>query len=134
MVFRYRNDNHHAVAWFSGTVTTTVRLTVALSYYFDIFRKLKEGGGGGSENAVAPFLLSGILWRVIFPLFLSTFSSHMIFYTSLHYQPQVHIFSFQQQLLHFHHSAPKHLHLINYPSLFHYSFQLRLNGQRCLPY
>ena len=24
VVLRYRNDNHYAVAWFSGTVTTTV--------------------------------------------------------------------------------------------------------------
>ena len=54
VALRYRNDNHHAVAWFLGTVTTTIRLTVAPSYYFDIFTKLKGGGGGGSENAVAP--------------------------------------------------------------------------------
>ena len=40
------------VAWFSGTVTTTVWLTIALSSYFDIFTKSK--GGGGLENAVAP--------------------------------------------------------------------------------
>ena len=51
VVLRYRDDNHHAVGWIWGTVTTTVRLTVALSYYFDIFTKLK---GGGEENAVAP--------------------------------------------------------------------------------
>ena len=47
VVLRYPNDNPHAVAWFSGTVTPTVRLTVAISYYFDIFTKLKGGGGGG---------------------------------------------------------------------------------------
>ena len=35
------------VGWFSGKVTTTVWLTIALLYYFDIFTK------GGSENAVA---------------------------------------------------------------------------------
>ena len=51
VVLRYRNDNHHAAAWFSGTVTTPVRLTVALSSYFDIFTKSK---GGAAENAVAP--------------------------------------------------------------------------------
>ena len=50
MVLRYRNDNHHAVGWFSGTVTTTVRLTVALSYYFDIFTKFKGGGGCSSTD------------------------------------------------------------------------------------
>ena len=50
VVLLYRNDNHHKVAWYSGTVTTTVWLTIALSSYFDIFTKSKGGGGGGGRK------------------------------------------------------------------------------------